>query len=786
MPGAMLGIMGKHERTPPTDGDDAGEQAEEDAPAPAKAKRRRSARRKSADADVLASPVAEQDLARVMPDQTEAEVEALLCALRAAPGLWLAQKTLQQLVTDTSRFIDTYSRALHLIERRTVHAHLAPAARRAGPVQPLPNPARLDPWSCDPREIEDASRVVSICPTCNGTETVLCGRCRGSDRINCGNCGGSGRVQGQRGMKNCGVCRGKGTQPCGACTHGRVPCDPCGATGKVHAWLSISQDRIPQVLVHPMGAAALVHKRLKSPKDFDADPKIWVNELTSDTGDQASNGDLPSELEPELNAVTDRVLATRVQSFSSVVHQFSYQAVGMTGVIDVAGSPPAVSKSSNWRPLRIRQIATAATAACLGMGSLMLAGSYTARHVWYADYGHGRLIALLGIALAGLLAAVLAGLLLPRRLWSSVRVRAPLGLAGVAALGLLLAWKYPGPSMANAKRALEDKDLERAEVEAKALRDLSIDPRGAAEVLDDLHIERLKKITTFDDLAVAVREPWNLDERRLVGLSVLHEIGEQKKTEFYGAKNASGLTSLVKSVGDLDPSLRDSSAAHSVLLQAEQCIAQSDCACVTDRLKTVAGVEAVAGEATRIHDQAVTAFSAAIKELLTPASLAPARDPHDRQKSLRQALSLARCYADLAAAPSEPAPPAIEALLLPVNLEVEVTDKRAAALAAIAEALRRQQEAIAEAKRKQEEAVAEAKRRQEEALERAREAQDEDSSGGTMCADGTMSSSTGRGTCSHHGGISGGSHRGSHSGGRRGRHGRGLVSRPSSPPEGES
>ena len=377
-----------------------------------------------------------------------------------------------------------------------------------------------------------------------------------------------------------------------------MPCDACGATGKVLAWLSISQAQIPQVLVHPMGAAALVHKKVKSPKDFDTDPRTWVNALTEDTGAQASGVDLPSELEPEVHPATDRVLSTRVQSFSSVVHQFAYEAVGMKGMIDVAGSPPAVSRSSNWRPLRIRQIATAATVACLGMTSLMLAGSYATRHAWYAAYGHGRLIALVGIALAGLLAVVLGGLLLPRRLWSAARVKAPLGLAGVAALGLLLAWRYPGPSAAGAKRALASMDLDRAEIEANALRELNIDPQGGGEVLDDLHLERLKG-KAFDDLASAIREPWNLDERRQAGLNVLREIGEQKQVEFYTAKNAAGLVGLAKSVGNLDPSLRDSLAAHSVLVLADQCVVQNDCACVMTSLQAVAAVEAVHGEAAR-------------------------------------------------------------------------------------------------------------------------------------------------------------------------------------------
>lgn len=40
--------------------------------------------------------------------------------------------------------------------------------------------------------------------------------------------------------------------------------------------------------------------------------------------------------------------------------------------------------------------------------------------------------------------------------------------------------------------------------------------------------------------------------------------------------------------------------------------------------------------------------------------------------------------------------------------------------------------------------------------------------GPTLCGDGTVSGSSGRGTCSHHGGVGGGSHH--HGGGHRGRH----------------
>ncbi|MFO0756987.1 MAG: hypothetical protein U0359_10865 [Byssovorax sp.] len=698
------------------------------------------------------SPNAEQ-LARLVPDQTEAEVEALNCALRTAPSFWLTQPTLQRLVTDTSRYIDTYARALHQIERRTVAGHTAPGpAHHHGPQHPLPDPSRLDPWSVDPATIEAASRVVSTCPTCHGSQTVACGRCDGSARVRCGNCWGSGRVQGKRSMKNCPVCRGDGKVTCDACTHGRVPCQPCGAAGVVWAWLSIAQTRMQQVRVHPMGAAALVHRKLKSPRDFDANPQEWVNELTSDTGTQDTIDALPAELEPELDPVTDRALSTRVQSFSSVVHRFTYEAARMTGHLEVAGVPPAVSKSSNWRPLRIRQGLAAATALGLGLASLMLMGTYAARHPWYETYGHRGWVGLMGGVMATALAVVVAGLLLPRRLWSRGRVWIPAGVAGAAALGFAILWKYPGPTLPGARNALAAKDMSRAQIEAEALRDLKLDWRGGSEVLDDLHLERLKTAETFDQLASMVSEPWNLEPRREAALRVLHDVAEQKQAELYAAKNLSGLLGVSKSIGELDAPLRDKIASSVLLLRAERCTADKDCSCLANNLKAAAAAEAIRDEVTRVHDEAVPAFAAALKDLVTAAQPAPMKDPHERQATLRQALQLAKCYTDLASTPSNPPLAALEKLLGDADREVDAADKKAAAVAALEEAKRKRQEAIEDAKRKQAEAAAAAKQAAEERAQRA-------ANRSLLCNDGSISgcscSGSHRGCCSHHGGVAG-------------------------------
>jgi hypothetical protein len=374
-----------------------------------------------------------------IPDEIEAEVGALRCALGRARSFWMSQKTMQQLVTDTSRYVDTYSRALHTVERREVSFHMTPAPpQRSAPVHPLPDARSLDPWSVDPAEIANASRVVSVCPTCVGAGTVVCGACAGTTRLSCRGCGGSGRVRGQKDSKNCGVCGGSGSRPCGACSNGRVQCTACAASGRVSAWLAVSQTRFPKVEVHPMGAGALVHTRVQSPEDFDAGS--WVNTLTSDTRDEGPTGDLPRELRGNVDPRTDRVLSTRVQSFSSVVHRFTYGLAGMVGLIEVAGSPPAVSRSSKWRPLVVRQVGAAVVAVGVGIASVTFAGSYLERYASY-QHGHPGFIAVSGVSAAVALGVVVAGLFLPRRLWSTRRVWAPLGLAVVAALVVGLVWR---------------------------------------------------------------------------------------------------------------------------------------------------------------------------------------------------------------------------------------------------------------------------------------------------------------------------------------------------------
>lgn len=501
-----------------------------------------------------------------------------------------------------------------------------------------------------------------------------------------------------------------------------------------------------------MGAAALVHRRVGLPEDFDAGRDAWINTLVSDTGDEAPGMALPEGLEPELHPRSDRVISTRIQRFSSVVYRFSYEASRLKGYVEVAGSPPSVSASSNWKPLRIRKTLTAVTAAIFGITGLGLAGAYSQRHAWYSDFGHEGLVAILCSLLALSLAIVVAGLLLPRRFWSHARVWTPLALAGVAAISVGIAWKVPGPSAAAARKALADKDFRRAEIEAKALRELNIDEMTGAEILDDLHIERVTSARTFDELASVVAEPWNFRGARQRALDLLRTSAERERGNLYGLKDIEGIVALSKSVGDFDPLLRDNLAAHAMLLRADQCVQTKDCSCTANGLKAAAAIEALAREVTRIHDRAIPAFAIALKELVHTAAPAPGRDAYQRQKEFRQALQLAKCYEDLAGVPSNPSLSVLETQLALVDREVNAADKKAAALAAAEEAKRKRAEIIEEAKQKQLKAAASAKAAAEERVERA-------ANRNLICRDGSISgcacAGSHRGCCSHHGGVAG-------------------------------
>jgi hypothetical protein len=642
---------------------------------------------------------------------------AVACAARAARRFLMTPAAFKASVSSVTPHVETYQRALHVVERRTVHALLAPGhGARRDDVRPLPNPLAMDPWSVDPARIAEDSRVVAICSTCAGTTTVACGPCGGTTRARCGTCGGGGKVRGQRGPKNCGSCRGKGDVKCTACRGGQIECATCAGSGRVFAWLAIEQQTSVQVRSHPDCAARSVHFDVGTPMDFDAGPARWPNQLVEDSGVVAPSTRIDRELRPELDRVRDRVVSVRTQAFSSTVYRVGYATAFSRGEVEVAGQPPAVAASSNWRALSRRR----ALIVVVGVGSVFFAlrarSGYAERHPWFAQYGHASLVMWTALLAAALVVIALAGLTLVRRARSRSRGAIPAGLAGAALAATCVVFAAGGPTRAGAERALAGGDLNAARTEAVALIALAIDRSGGEQIEDTVHMAAVQQSASPGDMAIEIAKPWHDEARRSAALVLMHSAAEETGARLYSQGQTQDLDALAGALDELDPPLAQRFHGLVLLLRALDMTARGDLVNAEDALTHTASPPVPPEDLARAREVLVDAIARRFREMVVTGS-ATSGDARARRDALAGALTLSAKYAKLAGKPTEPAQEALKARLDLAKREVEAEEKRAAILAA--------QE---EAKRKREEAVAEAKRTQEEAQRRAQAAAADDSS----------------------------------------------------------
>jgi hypothetical protein len=87
------------------------------------------------------------------------------------------------------------------------------------------NPADVDPWNADEREVRARSDHVTTCDACGAKGKDQCAVCRGTGRLVCGTCQGQRKqygyaVNGSRRLLNCTTCRGKGEVDCANCRRG--------------------------------------------------------------------------------------------------------------------------------------------------------------------------------------------------------------------------------------------------------------------------------------------------------------------------------------------------------------------------------------------------------------------------------------------------------------------------------------------------------------------------------------------------------------------------------------
>lgn len=233
-----------------------------------------------------------------------AHAEAIRIACREAWRFGLSRRALALLVDRGETKLDRYSRALHVIERRQVVRETAPASR-AKRLSELPDPTSVDPWACDLAELPSGSYVTSICPRCSVSERT------------------------------------------------GFFCETCAERTRVHAWLDVRRSTTTAVCFYPRTAGASVHPGQDRAADLDARSSA---ELVEDSGVGPPRDDLPPELQPRLNPVTDRILSTRIQTFETTTVRLSFSTSFAEGFIDVAGEPARVAPTSRWGPLERRRL----------------------------------------------------------------------------------------------------------------------------------------------------------------------------------------------------------------------------------------------------------------------------------------------------------------------------------------------------------------------------------------------------------------------------------------------
>lgn len=521
-----------------------------------------------------------------MPPISATEEAAVQSATHAARRYWISAGAFRRSIESIGYSREAYSRALHTLEQRLVVRKLVAADDgRVRVTGPLPNPAAIDPWGVDPDQIAGLSRVVTDCPGCFGGKRMTCPQCLGSTRVRCGGCGGSGRVYGQRGMKNCPDCRAKGDRKCLACRSGKVDCQACSATGRVESWLEIHRKVIGRVCVDSQTPASELHDDLKSADDFDNDPSAWRNERVADSDVTTDVDAIPESLRPVFDIRTERILTSRVQTFAGHVFRLKYATALATGLLIVAGQPPAPAASSDWAPLATRRRVLMWVGSSLLLSACGAAVSYHVRHPWFEHYGRGGLVLLFTLLTAlGAIVACATGLLTPKARPKGVLIGAALASA-IFSLAASAVYSRTRPSVGSVLAALNAGDRERARLAAQGLRDLEIDREQGESLLDRIHLDELRQTSDLAQKHRQMQATWYREDSRRTALSLIQAaiLGESER--FFAEHRLAAFDELKQQMSELlQTPEQERLIWQSAVLHAEACSGEHNGACVTEQL----------------------------------------------------------------------------------------------------------------------------------------------------------------------------------------------------------
>jgi hypothetical protein len=617
-------------------------------------------------------------------------LEAIASAARFARGYGLSGRAFERSILAVTHETVPYQRALYVIQRRSFVVRTSPGlGTRPSQVVPLPSTVG-DAWAVAPQGLPASTRRVSECPKCRGEKQLACSACEGLGRSDCGSCRGAGRVQGQRGMKNCPDCRGQGTQKCLTCSRGKVTCPSCAGSSRVFAWLEVLQEERQQIVTDGDALVLQHHPGLHTGADFDA--TSWNARLLCDA---AASKPIHEALAPELDAVRERVLSARVQSFELDRYDVACTIGTGTASLTVVGLRSAVDSCSNITALRKRRSLAIAATSVVGIPALMAIGKHTSQHHWYLmNGGQG---VLLGLALVGSL--ITLATVLEATLIQAVRriVLVWAGIAVILALGVTftLACARNGPTLARARSSWEAGARESAREEAEALVAMGIDVAGASVLLDEMQLRELNASQLLATKSQIASRTWHASQNRRFAI-------ETVKAAALGQIRSSGeklepirADEIRVIVAWLPPEDQSEIEAELAFCNLARCAGSAPVDCLLGSVSAARQKHVAESRMAPLLLRATNALQSVIDESLTPK---PSQDLRTRRDNLTRAVSASLVMQEAGNRVSRPPPDELRARSIKAERGFQRQEAELARLA-VQKARRLAQAQVAETKR---------------------------------------------------------------------------------------
>jgi hypothetical protein len=444
------------------------------------------------------------------PSYSARERTIIRSVYRALRPFMMTESAFQASVTRVQRRVVRFTRARYLLAERQIVRRSEPAPADAqGELEALITP-QFDPWAARVEDLRSATRQLTSCTRCQGKREKGCRMCLGSARV--------------------------------------------------YTWLDVAQTTRVEVFATPRRVAEHWLSRALDEGDFLEEEYLHECEQDLVLPAQAMEG-LDNALRPTL-ARNDRVSQICLQTFAVDLHEVQYETAFGDGMVEVAGEPLTVFDAAR-QPLARRNAvarAVALSAAAVAIAAPIL---YRAQHPWFEKYGATASALLLGLGASGLLGMALLGWLRANAsrtaLSTWIPTAAALGLAALSTAVLASA----KPSLADARDALDKRDLERARVTADALYLFGSSPTEQRVLRDEIRLARMDLTDSLaSKLTIASSGAWTPQRKPAMESAILHAL-DQRAERARALRDGPSLVQLAEMIRPLLPD-----EAHTLTVEA--------------------------------------------------------------------------------------------------------------------------------------------------------------------------------------------------------------------------